>query len=167
MMVTQEKLKELLHYDPDTGWFTWRVEVQCYGGGRKPGDRAGSQNAAGYRHIGLKGKPPYKEHRLAWLYAYGVWPPTEIDHANRDPSDNRLTNLRLASRSQNSANMVKPVGASGHKGVYKNKGTQRWFAQISVDCKSKYLGSFDSPEEAYTAYVAAAREHYGEFARIA
>lgn len=165
-MISREKLQELLHYDPETGWFTWRVKRNAHGGAKQPGDRAGYKAPTGYRFINTQGRP-YKEHRLAWLYVHGEWPSGEIDHANRNPGDNRLVNLRVATRSQNAANMVGARrAASGFKGVYKHKNGQSWFSQISVASRSKFLGRFPTPEEAHAAYVAAAREHYGEFARI-
>lgn len=165
-MISHEKLLSLLDYDPETGVFSWRVSRKSYGGGKNPGDRAGTAQT-GCRVITID-QVRYKEHRLAWFYVYGEWPGQEIDHINRDFNDNRVANLRLATRSQNSANMVKPRAASsGYKGVYQNRHSPgTWFAQISVDSKSKFLGRFTTPEEAHAAYVAAAQEHYGDFARI-
>jgi hypothetical protein len=85
--LTAERLRELLNYDPDTGVFTWRVRpVHSH----RVGDIAGSvRTTRGYRLIGVAGRV-YKAHRLAWLYMMGEWPKDQIDHINRDPSDNRF-----------------------------------------------------------------------------
>jgi hypothetical protein len=98
---------------------------------------------------------------------YGEWPPLQLDHVNGNPVDNRFANLRLASASQNSANARRPVtNTSGFKGVHLNPtSTQKWRAKITVNKVQVYLGYFDTKEEAGAAYMRAAQEHFGEFAR--
>jgi HNH endonuclease/AP2 domain len=167
--ITQEELRRLLHYDPETGWFTWRVARNSYAGRAKPGARAGTigqnQYKAPWRQITLR-RVRYKEHRLAWLYVTGEWPPQEIDHINRDATDNRLANLRLASRAQNQANTHRAKKTlSGLKGAYRGK-AGRWFSHISVNRRLIKLGRFDTAEEAHAAYCEAAKLYYGEFARF-
>jgi hypothetical protein len=107
-------------------------------------------------------------HRLAYLYMLGEWPTDDIDHANGISSDNRWANLRPATRSQNLANKGKsPFNTSGFKGVSFCKTTDRWRAQIEVRGTPVHIGRYDTPEEAHAAYIEAAREYFGEFARAA
>ena len=95
-MLTQERLKELLEYDPETGFFTRLIGRS--GPRARSGDVAGCDNGQGYIRIYVDGRP-YKGHRLAWFYVHGAWP-REIDHINGDKSDNKLANLRPATRSR-------------------------------------------------------------------
>ena len=91
----------------------------------------------------------------------------EPDHKNLKPSDNRRSNLRIGNRSQNNANRAKfKQNASRHKGVYRVKGRTDWRAQVTVKGKTKYLGYFDEEVEAASAYNAAAKAAFGEFARL-
>ena len=89
-MLTQQSLKEILHYDEDTGWFTWLTDR---GGTAKAGTRAGSLKPDGYRVIRI-GEKKHLEHRLAFLYKTGSWPKKLVDHKNRIRDDNRWLNLR-------------------------------------------------------------------------
>jgi hypothetical protein len=159
--ITAERLRELLHYDPETGMFTWRVNRR---GTAKAGTHAGRLNPNGYRDIMINGKR-YKEHRIAWLYARGVMPTNLIDHINGIKDDNRIENLREATKSQNSANRGKPNSStSGCKGVSWSKAAKKWKAQIGTHCKKIYLGVFTNIEDASAAYQAAALKYQGEFA---
>ncbi len=114
-MVTADRLKELLSYDPETGIFVW---AKLSGRRARIGDRAGSFNLSlGYRVIGIDGERHY-EHRLAWLYMTGEWPSEDLDHENCDKSDNRFSNLREATDSQNLANVANWAhNTSGLKGA--------------------------------------------------
>ena len=145
MTVTQDRLKNLLTYHPDTGGFTWRVTK----GRAKAGQSAGATDAYGYRVIRVDGVL-YKAHRLAWLYAHGEWPSGVIDHVNRCPGDNRLKNLRAVTQSENSHNSGRN-SISGVPGVRWRKDRNRWCAQIRVGYKVHALGSFTSKEEAVEA----------------
>ena len=151
--LTADRLRELLNYDPETGVFTWRV-------GRKKcrvGAIAGCLSN-GYIAVMLEGRY-YRCHRLAWLHFYGVWPSREIDHANRVRSDNRIANLREVSSSQNKQNTPRQKNnTSGFRGVSWHKRDSRWQAKIALHGKRRFLGLFDSPEEASAAYEAAAAE---------
>src|SRR5436190_23425691 len=98
-MLTQEKLKEVLDYDPETGLFTSRVSR----GGRPASARAGCVTTKGYIKLSLCQKR-YYAHRLAWLYVYGEWPSKQIDHINCVTDDNRIANLREATSAQNITN---------------------------------------------------------------
>lgn len=156
-MLTQERLKELLDYDPETGVFTWKV----YRGGRiKKGENAGWFNDEKYKHIKIDGKQ-YKAHRLAWLYVYGQLPVKDIDHINRDRADNRIRNLREVSNQQNSWNQrVGKNNTSGYTGVTWYKRINKWGAYIKVNYKRIHLGFYSTPEEANAAYVRAKAEHH-------
>lgn len=101
-------------------------------------------------------------HKLVWALHEGEWCPV-IDHINRDPSDDRISNLRPATVSLNNANSrIRKANTSGFKGVHWH--ANKWQAQIRVNGKGIYLGLFDDPALAHAAYMAAAREHFGEFA---
>lgn len=171
--LTYERLREALHYDPMTGVFTWLIPGCGPGGGgvRGVGKPAGRVSKAGYVRLSVD-NVRYRAHRLAWFYMTGQWPALQVDHKNGVRHDNRWRNLREATQVQNSANMMRQRPASGMpKGVicYKNSrtGTVRYRAHIMVDGRSIYLGSFRQLQEAADAYSAAAREHFGEFARAA
>lgn len=124
-MITQEQLKELLHYDPNTGVFTAREAWGRYS--RYPaGTRVGRPNGSGYRQVYIgAAKKSFKEHRLAVLYMTGEWPVGEVDHINRIKDDNRWSNLRVVTRAENRRNL-------GSSGVYETPGG-RWTSRISVN----------------------------------
>lgn len=153
-----ERLRELFHYDPETGWFTRRVDKGPF----KAGSRAGSSSGHGYRKLRFDGISLY-EHQAAWLYVYDEWAP-ELDHRNGNGSYNALGNLRIVTHSENNAGKPSAVGISGARGVYLNRRTMRWFAKIQVQGRAKQIGTFDTVEEAHKAYLKAAELHFGEFA---
>lgn len=158
-----EVLKQHLDYVPGTGIFTRRMQAR----GRKHfvGARAGSMSH-GYRYIRVCINR-YAEHHLAWLYVYGVWPSTELDHVNGDKGDNRIENLREASRGQNMANAGVPrTNKSGMKGVFFDAKHQHWLASMTVEKKTRYIGIYDTFEEAAKARRAAFTKQFGEFARV-
>lgn len=160
--LTADRLRELLDYDPETGVFTWRVSRSNVHAGTTAGS---AHRVMGYRLIRVDGHK-YMAHRLAWLYTTGRWPLGEIDHINRDGLDNRIVNLRDASRSQNAGNQKRrTTNTSGLKGASPLRG--KWQGKICVRGEQIYLGLFDTPEAAHAAYCAAAEKHFGEFARTA
>ena len=162
MTLTQERLKELLVYDPETGLFTWKVSPAA---SVKIGDTAGSLNSPRYCQIRIEGYA-YLAHRLVWLYVHGNFPSAQIDHINGGKNDNRLANLRLATGRQNQANIgVGPRNSSGFKGVCWKKQAQKWYAYGSLNGKPKHLGRFDTAEAASAAYEAFAKSYHGEFYR--
>ena len=162
--VSAERLRAVLKYEPDTGNLVWLVTTHGYGGLIPAGSIAGLVSN-GRRYIGIDGRR-YAAHRLAWFYMTGEWP-VEIDHKDCDPLNNRWSNLRLATRSQNNANMLRQKrNTSGHKGVDWDKSRQQWRAQICVNGKRMMLGRFNEITTAAEAYRAAAEQHFGEFARI-
>ena len=152
-----DSLRAILNYDPDTGVFTWLADK----GRAYAGDIAGSQRRDRYVIIGLNGKP-YRAHRLAWMYVYGEFP-QEIDHINGDPSDNRLINLRLATRAQNVANTKKKKNSGNLlKGVTPARNSC-YRAQIRVQGKNTYLGTFATEQDAHVAYCKAAEKEFGAY----
>jgi hypothetical protein len=152
----QRELKQYLEYNPITGIFVWKIRRN---GRVRAGQQAGMIGPRGYRVITLNRKI-YREHRLAWLYMYGVWP-TIIDHINRNPIDNRIENLREVTRSQNQQNRTQdPRNKSGARGVVWAKNAKKWRAQIRINKKSIYLGYFDLVEDAARAYVTAAKKYH-------
>lgn len=97
----------------------------------------------------------------------GEWPDKRMDHRDLDRSNNRWSNLRLASNTENGANRAKGKNnTSGHKGVSWCKNRQKWQAGIKINYRRKALGRFDTKEEAAAAYAVAAQELFGEFARV-
>jgi hypothetical protein len=105
-------------------------------------------------------------HRLMGETFLGLTADQEIDHINGDTTDNRLSNLRVCSRSQNAANIDRPVGPSGYRGVTFCKRTGKWMAQCTHKRKNHFLGRFDCPEEAAKAWDVKAAELHGEFAKL-
>jgi hypothetical protein len=148
-MLTQERLKELLDYNPETGVFVWRVSK----GPCKAGSVAGTVNNNGYVHIKIERKL-HQAHRLAWLYTYGCWPDKDIVHINRMKTDNRIENLRDTDK--NDWNRDKHSNnTSGYPGVSWDKRSKKWRAKITVSGKQMHLGLFNTPEAANAAYMAA------------
>lgn len=148
-MISHKELIRILLYDPDSGVFTWRIS------GKKAG-----YSQRGYVVIGIGGRP-YRANRLAWFYVTGVWPSYHVDHKNRVLDDNRWSNLREVTRAQNRANS-KSSNSNGFKGICKHR--RRWKAQIRANKKLIHIGIFKTPKEAHAAYMAKARELFGEFA---
>jgi len=159
-MITQSELKEVLEYNPDTGVFTWKKTVNSRA---VAGSVAGTKMNTGYVRITIKQKM-YTAHRLAYLYMTGNFPENFIDHINHIKDNNRWSNLRDATNSQNLANQVKPkTNTSGYKGVYWNKVHKKWCAEIGYMKKKMHLGLYTTPQEAAEAYKKKAIEIHGEF----
>ena len=156
--VTAADLRANYHYGPETGIWT-RLST---------GKIVGAIDVSnGYRYFYLRGVRVW-EHRGAWLYMTGAWPANEIDHRDRNRSNNRWSNLREATRQQNAANgPVMPHNKIGLKGVSLCKATGRYRADITVSKRRFNLGRHDTPEAAHEAYRRAATEAFGEFARTA
>ena len=156
--LTPERVRELIDYDPDTGVFTRKLRRR---GPLKPDKVAGSMNPRGYIYITIN-STRFIAHRLAWLVIHGEWPLNEIDHINGVASDNRIANLRLATRTQNSQNRrLHSNNSSGSRGCFRSG--KKWVAQICINKKGYHLGSFDCIKAASAAYQAAARMTHGEF----
>ena len=154
-MLTQSRLKELFCYDISTGNFIRRIDRQCV----KAGSIAGTKNDRGYIKI-MVDRKNYSAHRLAWIYVYGEIPTGfEIDHINRNTSDNRIVNLRLATHQQNAENVkLHAKNKSGYKGVSWWEPTQKWKAQIGHKNQKYHIGLYETKEEAKAAYEKRARQ---------
>lgn len=153
-------LRLTYNYDPETGAFTYRVRSSNR---NHIGDLAGCVGPDGYRKMRLSGRS-YGAHRLAYAYMTGISPEYLIDHKNRNPSDNRWENLRLADHSQNMANsfVVRP-GKSTPKGVHQMN-AYTWKANIKIRGRNKHLGCFGSEAEAQAAYIRELKKNFGDFA---
>ena len=156
--LTQARLKELLNYCPDTGQFIWRVTRRV-----KAGSIAGARHPTqGYIAIKIDGVL-YRAHRLAWLYSFGYWPPDDVDHINRIRDDNRLHNLRLATRAQNCQNRrIRTDNKSGYPGVNWHSRDLKWRAYINIRNKNVSLGYFDVLDDAIAARKLAETVYMGD-----
>jgi hypothetical protein len=162
-MLSAERLKQVLHYDPATGEFTWISPPEAVAW--LAGKRAGCEWEHGYRVIVVDGVRHY-EHNLAWLYMKGEAAPDgfTVDHDDRVRGNNRWENLRLATRAQQNANQAaNSTSKTGVRGVHSD-GKGKYRARIKVNGKSLSLGTFDTIAEGAAAYAAKARELYGDFA---
>ena len=147
------ELKEYLDYNPDTGLFTWLKLTGKYSN-VKVGDVAGYVSQKGYIRISFNGNK-IQAHRLAWLFHYGVDPgEMDIDHENRDRTDNRISNLRLATTQQNSWNRI-PKGYKEKRG--------KFYSQIKIKGKEIHLGVFDCPLLAHLCHMDKRKELCGEW----
>lgn len=161
-LITYERLREVLDYDPETGVFKWKVAVARR---VKIGDEAGNIKN-GYLEIECEGTRAYA-HRLAWLWMTGKWPPQCIDHINLVRIDNRFSNLRLATFKDNAGNRLpNRNNKSGMKGIFYRADRRKWAAHIYINGRSTHLGHFGTAEEARAAYKEAAERHFGSFARF-
>ncbi len=156
----QEYLKSILYYDPLSGKWTWLKHYYK----RLIGKEAGQIKQTGYRIIKINNKE-YMSARLACLYMTGEWPKEEMDHKDTIKLNDKWENLREASRAENTRNRnAKLTSLIGLKGVRLTT-SNKYEANIKLNGQFKYLGTFDTPKEAATAYANAAKEAYGEFAR--
>lgn len=176
--IDQAFVKRLFEYNEHDGIFTWRhrtpdtfLHVGPYSTDRvcaawnakHAGRQAGRTNGEGYVDIFIH-KRPFKAHRLAWLYVHGEWPTAIIDHKDQNRANNCITNLRLATLSQNKVNSSSCSNTSGVRGVHWYKKYGKWVAIIGVNGKQKNLGYFNSIDDAAAARKAAEIRYYGEFA---
>ncbi|RWX40814.1 HNH endonuclease [Rhizobium leguminosarum] len=169
--VTLELVVRCLGYRGN-GELTWKDKVSP-SSSVKIGDVAGSVFRSGskkYMAVHIKGEK-ILVHRIIWALHNDRWPEGHIDHIDGDETNNAIENLREVTRSQNNMNRSnRSDNMSGLKGakLRKNRdGSPVWVSSIWINGKSKYLGRFKTPEEAHAAYVKAANENFGEFARAA
>jgi len=154
-------LRKLIKYDPETGLLTWlERNTDTHRGSarlaswnsRCAGKLAlTSVNDHGYLRGSIYGVQ-YRAHRVAWALHYGAWPEHDIDHINGKTTDNRIENLRLACQLVNQKNAKRPKNnSSGHVGVGRRSDGKGWIAQITVNYKNIYLGSYSSLDDAVAA----------------
>jgi hypothetical protein len=159
-MITQSELKQILHYCPNSGVFTWLVNL---GSRARIGSIAGCDDGQGYRVIRVGGKSQ-GAHRLAWLYVNGTWPSQMIDHINRDKADNRIANLREVDKSTNAMNRGAQCNNKlGIKGVCWSKSNRRWMARTQAG-NTVHQGHFDTIAEAVSAQLKWEELAHGTFA---
>jgi hypothetical protein len=150
-----DKVRERLHYDPETGIFRWKT-----GNTWRGDDVAGAVNDRGYVQIALDGIL-YYGHRVAWAHYYGEQPPPLLDHWDRNRQNNSIKNLRAATPSQSNANR-KGRNNGLPKGVYRTK-SGKFTARVGVRNSRPHLGMFDTPEEARQVYQNRMKELFGEY----
>lgn len=175
-LLTAERAREMLDYNPETGVFVWKTRPlshfkseanQTTWNKKCSGKVAGHRDAIGYVSIRIDRKP-YGAHRVAWLMMTGSWPSDKIDHRDLDRSNNKFANLREATHSENITNTrARRDSASGRKGVHLHKHSGLWHATIMKHGKKHSVGYFRDLDAASAAYEQAAKRLHGEFARVA
>lgn len=169
-------LRKLLRYEPETGKLFWLARDREYfettlahavWNKKYPGKEAFTcVSKLGYIYGCFFGKS-YLAHRVIWAMQTGAWPKEQIDHIDRDKSNNKIENLRESSISQNGANRTsKPNSSSGYLGVYWSKQEKKWIASIRKGGKRFHLGRFDCEEDAARAYDTMAIIKHGQFANL-
>lgn len=161
-MLTQARLKELLYYDPETGIFYRKTKLSKI---NDIGSVAGSteKKKKNYYRIHVEQRR-YQSHILAWLYVYGVYPKGNIDHIDGNGLNNKISNLREATCTQNSCNKRRSIAnKSGAKGVSWHKQAKRWVAQVTINRKIIYLGLFLDIADAIAAVRKKRVEVHGDF----
>jgi hypothetical protein len=155
-IVTQERLKEVLSYDPATGIFRWKKSLSNK---RAVGEIAGVVSKRGCIVIGVDTKQ-YKAHRLAFLYVRGEWPANKVDHRDGDPTNNAWENLRDVTQRVNTQNFQKARvnSKTGFLGV--SPANNGFKAQVTINGKTKNLGIYKTPQEAYEVYLGVRRKIY-------
>jgi hypothetical protein len=167
MKLDAEYVRAILDYDPETGEFRWRWrdDVRKNENTRWAGKVAGTVTTNGYVNISIHCRQ-YLAHRLAWLIVNGEWPPEEIDHIDLDKTNNRIANLRLATRQENLRNVgLRKNNFTGVSGVHWCNYARKFIAQIRIDGKKNRIGSFDTLAEAAAARAAAEIHYFGKFRR--
>ena len=161
-MLTQEYLKSILDYDCETGIFKWKVSNSPR---VKIGDITGCLHHTGYLFIRIN-KKQYLAHRLAWLYVNGNWPKDMIDHIDGIRNNNKISNLRQASRTENQQNSkLSKRNTSGIKGISWHKASKKWQVAFKINGKSKTFGYFNDLELAELVVNEARLKYHGNFAR--
>jgi len=163
-MPPYDELSRHLSYDPFTGVGIWLISLS---NSVQEGAFAGSPNNKGYIKIAYKTKL-YKAHRLFWFLQTGHDPAElTVDHIDRNPSNNKFCNLRLADEGQQGRNRSKYVNnTSGHKGVIFHAKKQKYQAYIAIDRKQLHLGYYKTLKQAVAARQAKELELFGEFSPL-
>ena len=145
-----------LHYNPYTGEMYWTHRAK-----RNKGRLAGTTTKDGYRAINLSGRQTYL-HQIAWAMYHGRWPDLPLDHRNRVKSDNRISNLRLASYTANASN-VETKTSQPYRGIWSYDKGKTYYARIKHHGKQIQVGPFQTPEEARDEYERLATKYKGEY----
>lgn len=160
--ITREQLKEILHYDPESGIFTW---IKTTSRKVKIGQAAGTNGPRGIFINSIVFGCPVLAHRLAWLYMTGSFPTDGmvIDHRDRNPFNNVFANLRLCTQQENTWNAgFKKSNRTGVKGVSLLP-SGRFHARLRTSEGLKLIGNFKTIEEAAAAVKSAREEFHGEY----
>ena len=178
---TPEQLRQLLRYEPDTGKLFWKergpqwftddkshsAALRAKIWNARYANQEAMTSADGSYLQGSIFDTKQRAHRVAWAVHYGEWPALFVDHVNCIGTDNRISNLRLATNGQNMSNQgIRADNTSGCKGVSWSRQSQKWDARIKHAGRQECLGKFNSKEEASAAYQEAAKRLHGKFARI-
>lgn len=182
-MIDPQILKRLIRYDADNGRMYWLArtpdmfapgnkssEANCAAWNKKYAGKEAltADHGTGYRHGQIRGHHVFR-HRVAFALHFGRWPSGLIDHRDGDRSNDRISNLRDASATENVLNSAPRSGAKSHfKGVTRSKSrtAKPWVARCTIGGSSRNLGGFASEEDAARAYDTAALQMHGEFARL-
>lgn len=152
---------DFLTYNPHDGTFTWKVTR----GKAVKGRPAGYVSKRGYIQIGV-GRRLYLAHRLAWFFTYGGWPSKNVDHRDGDPTNNAISNLRLANQMENTNNSkLGKNNKSGYKGVCWDTRNRCWLAHLKHNYKHVLFKRFKKIGDAVEAVESARKLHHKEFAR--
>lgn len=165
--LTKTDLEEWFAYDSESGEIRWIVDRSSRA---MKGDQAGCEDEQGYRTVRLSVdgfRLNIRCHDLAWVLHYGEWPQKGLDHINRKPSDNRISNLRECDPWQNQHNtLAQRNNSHGSKGLIYDSKKRKWRARISIDGRRMDLGWFREKSDAETAYIEASRKHAGDFSAV-
>lgn len=161
-----EYIKKTFSYSPKTGLLRWKKRTDTIFANACIGKIAGSHDKDGYIRVEIGKSSYYPAHRIIHAIVTGKWPIADIDHINGVRDDNRWVNLRLATRQQNLRNMkLRSSNKSGFKWVSWSKPAKKWIAQIRDSTTNRYIGVFNTPEEAFKAAQTVALELHGSFVR--
>lgn len=161
--LTASRLRELLDYDPVTGVFRWKPQKDKprKWNSRWSGKIAGWAATTGYWMVSID-RRDYIASRLAWLHMTGEWPLLFLDHKDGNRTNNRIENLRPATKAENAQNLkVFKNNTSGFHGVHRSgRRTMPWKSEICTNGRRIHLGRFKTPEEAHAAYLSAKQKHH-------
>ena len=156
-IISYDELHKILHYDPETGIFTWKKSKRQGWTGKRAGFL---HKSTGYIHIKIKTQN-FGAHRLAWLYVYGYLPEYQIDHIDQIRHHNWIKNLREVTNTCNQQNCKLDVNnKSGITGVYWRKDHQKWQAYITKNYKMIHLGFYDSIYDAAVIRYKAEQKYF-------
>ena len=164
--LTADELRERLDYTPSTGAFWWKERPgNVWWNTVHAGTLAGWHSGSGYTYINVH-KLSYRAHRLAWLWMTGKWPEAEVDHIDGNPTNNTWSNLREATRNENSRNRhIQRNNSTGTRGISYSARRSQWIVRVMVDKESHFGGWFNDLEEAKRVRNEMVQRLHGAFSR--